>query len=123
MKIALIISTLIIFLLGFLIIKQGLRYADSYSKQLSLKDEVKSYETLTAVLLNADDLQFETLKEQLSKDFTIRALPSNSPEETHGIVIWWKDRVISKMSQYRGLELLFNKDNQLISVKTNTFNE
>lgn len=120
MKIALIISTLIILLLGFLITKQWLRCTDIYHEQVSLKDEIKSYERLTAVLLKAEDRQFGILKEQLSKEFKIRALPINSPEETYGITIWRKDIIVSKMFQYRQLELRFDKEDQLISVRTHT---
>ena len=120
MKIALIISTLIICFLGFLIIKQGLRHADCHSNQLGLKEKVKSFELLTDVLLKTEDKQFETLKKQLSTDFDFLDTSVQHLNGTYEIIIWWKGAFASKMGQYFGMKLLFNNEDTLISVRANT---
>jgi hypothetical protein len=123
MKIALFISIFLIALLGFAFIYQGLRVSDFRSKHLDRIEEIKSYELVIDGLLKTEDKQFETLKKQLHKDFEISDTPIQYSNDNFGIVIRWKERRIWKMSQYGGLELIFSKNNKLLTVKTNNVKE
>ncbi|MDB9835875.1 hypothetical protein OAC51_03115 [Flavobacteriaceae bacterium] len=123
MKIALVSSVLIIFLLGFLLIKQGLEFAACGEKSLDHKEEAKSYELLTSILLNTKDKQFEVIKEQISSDFSFIGTPTQYSVGAYGVIIRWKGSRLSKMSQYSGLELVFDKEDILTKVRTHRFKE
>ena len=123
MKIALASSVLIIFLLGFLLIKQGLEFAACGEKSLDHKEEAKSYELLTSILLNTKDKQFEAIKEQISTDFSLVNTPIQYSEGTYSVIIRWKRSRLSKRSQYSGLELLFDNEDMLTKVRTHKIKE